>query len=82
MDDSFGFQEVAEGDLAPLSTIAGHLVATKRSLEIFVRAVDKDEASLQPRGDLFGPGVRGRLHISRQAINRVIGDGERQTFWR
>jgi hypothetical protein len=78
MDESLGFEEVAEGDLAPLSPVAGHLVAAERSLGVFARAVDVDDAGFQPGGDLSGMGVRRRLHVGRQAINRVIGDGARR----
>ena len=47
MNDCLGLEKLAEGEFAPLPTIAGHLVSAERSFDILRRAIYVDHAGFK-----------------------------------
>src|SRR5262245_32119552 len=70
-------EELLEAGLSPLAAVARLLVAAEAGGEVRTGAIDVDVAGADLPGDLAGAlGVAGR-DVSREAVQRVVGDLDR-----
>src|ERR1700720_4290822 len=67
---------VVETVPTPFAAVARVLVATERRLHIVACAVQVDVAGANARAALASALERTRIDVARQAIRRVVGDGD------